>query len=93
MQVDKPITNHVVKGLHVLSIVEQAVRGLCPSTTAMSRHTLWCHINDSYKTKMQDVKDAIIKQETICTRADIWSTPKFSDMGVTFHWIDSKNFA
>lgn len=91
--VDKLITNFVVKGMHALSTVEQPefielVTGLCCSATVMSRRTLGRRIDDSFNDKLQQIKDTIAKVQTVCTTADVWSTPKRSFMGVTCHWID-----
>jgi hypothetical protein len=49
----------------------------------MSRQTLGRRIDESYTAKMNQVKDAIAEQQTVCTAADIWSTPKRSYMGIT----------
>jgi hypothetical protein len=98
IQVDKLIINYIVKGMHALSTVERSefidlVTGLCPSDTVMSRRTLGRRIDESYTAKMNQVKDAIAEQQTVCTTADIWSTPKRSYMGITCHWIDSELLA
>lgn len=91
--VDKLVTSFVVKGMHALSTVEQPefielVTGLCCSAKVMSRRTLGRRIDDSFNDKLQQIKETIAKVQTVCTTADVWSTPKRSFMGVTCHWID-----
>lgn len=96
--VDKLITNFVVKGLHPLATVDQQefkelVTGLCPSATVMARRTLGRRIDDMCKTEMQNVKDRLNEQQYVCTTADVWSTSKKSYMGVTCHWLDSNTLS
>ncbi|MCI4442764.1 MAG: hypothetical protein JHC39_04585 [Lentimicrobium sp.] len=95
--VDKLITNFIIKGMHALSTVEQPefielVTGLCASAIVLSRRTLGRRINDSFEVKMNEIKEQIAKVQTVCTTADIWSTPKRSFMGITCHWVDPELF-
>jgi len=97
-EVDRLVTSYVVKGMHLLSVVEEPafvelVTGLCPSTNVMSRQTLSHRVDDMFKSKMLVVKDELCKQERVCTTADVWSTSKRSYMGVTCHWVDADTFS
>jgi hypothetical protein len=96
-KVDKLVTQFVVKGMHPLSTVEQMefiqlVTGLCPSAAVMSRRTLGRRIDDTFVTRMLDIKEQLAQQQYVCTTADVWSTSKRSYMGVTVHWIDTVSF-
>jgi hypothetical protein len=91
--VDKLVTNFIVKGMHAVSMVEQPefielVNGLSPSATVMSRRTLTRRIDDMCIAKLQELKIVLADTSHVCTTADIWSTSKRSYIGVTCHWLE-----
>lgn len=44
-------------------------------------------IEESYKSKMTNIKDEISKASCVCTTADIWTSRSRRFMGVTVHWV------
>lgn len=74
-----------------LSVVDNdSFRDLFSSTSfrVISRKSLICQIEETYKSETLKVKKILHNSKFLCSTADIWFGKRRSFMGVTVHFID-----